>query len=146
MKAVSPKGDAFYLEKDSSLRHSNGSYPESNKPRSSKSRRSKSVNQNSECDDPNLPDTFGNGLTKKVTFSDTGIIKTIFVSLHSQPNDYQRHGSECERLFGIIPGYFHSGGSRDDADSAEKRIAVQGLLPHGAALKAGVKIGSITLC
>jgi len=147
VKAVSSKGDAFYLEKDSSLRRLSGSYPESPKPRSSKSRRSKrSMNENGESSDALLPDSFGNGISKKVTFSDTGIIKTVFVPLHRRPDGYQRHGSELERLFGIIPGYLPSSGSRDASVSAGKLIVVQGLLPRGSALKSGVKIGWITFC
>lgn len=78
-----------------------------------------------------------------VTFNDvpTGLMKEVNVFVDPFSRNYGRRATECERLFGIIPGSFGSP-SQDSGSSVEdSRIMVQGLLPNGEAIKAGVKIG-----
>ena len=72
-----------------------------------------------------------------VKFNDcpTGVTKEVVLSVDPKRHNYGRRASLCEVLFGIVPGFFGSG------DGQDKRIMVQGLLPAGEALKAGIKIG-----
>ena len=74
-----------------------------------------------------------------VKFNDcpTGVTKDIVLSVDPKRHNYGRRATLCEVLFGIVPGFFGSG----DSQSQDKRIMVQGLLPAGEALKAGIKIG-----
>ena len=76
--------------------------------------------------------------THGVKFNDcpTGVTKDIVLSVDPKRHNYGRRATLCEVLFGIVPGFFGSGDGGQD-----KRIMVQGLLPAGEALKAGIKIG-----
>ena len=53
--------------------------------------------------------------------------------------------SSCESLLGIIPGHFVCQDGVESNQAEETRVMVQGLQPKSPALKAGVKIGKITI-
>lgn len=150
VRAVSAKGDAFYLETDSNK--SDYTYPSISSLSTSKQKSSKIKSGHSRRSDPdgvvahdssarlNAPQV----IIKNVSLGDSGIINTYDVALYSQKCNYRKYGTRCEQLLGIIPGHFPSTGSKESDTRYHDRVMVHGLLPRSAALKAGIKIGKLS--
>jgi len=85
--------------------------------------------------------------TEQITESRINIsssTRTVTLSVDSSRHNYGRRATPCEKLFGIIPGRFHLAHESESlASLTDKNIVVEGLIPDGEAIKAGIKIGTL---